>query len=81
MTWIRTIDPGLATGRLRDLYEAAVRRAGRVFRIVCAMSLAPRVLDTSFAFYQAVMYAREGLTRRQREMLAVVVSRVNDCHY
>ena len=33
------------------------------------------------AFYQRIMFAREGLERRQREMLAVVVSRANDCHY
>ncbi len=31
--------------------------------------------------YLAVMFGREGLSRRQRELLAVVVSRANDCHY
>jgi len=81
MTWIRTISPSAATGRLKASYEAAIRRAGRVFGIVRAMSLAPRVLDDSFALYGSVMFAAAGLTRRQREMLAVVVSRTNDCHY
>jgi alkylhydroperoxidase family enzyme len=31
--------------------------------------------------YQKIMFARGGLTRRQREMLAVVVSSTNSCHY
>lgn len=81
MPWIRTIAPADAEGRLAALYEAAVRRAGRVYKIVEAMSLAPAILESSFAFYQAIMFARQGLTRRQREMLAVVVSSANRCHY
>ncbi len=81
MTWIRTISVGEATGRLRKTYDAAVARAGRVFGIVRTMSLAPPILDASMGLYQRVMHARDGLTRSQREMLAVVVSRANDCHY
>ena len=46
-----------------------------------AMSLAPAVLDASMALYQRIMFGPGGLTRRQREMLAVVTSRANDCHY
>ena len=81
MTWIRTFSVGEATGRLKKTYDAAVARAGRVFGIVRTMSLAPAVLDASMGLYQRVMFAREGISRRQREMLAVVVSRTNDCHY
>ena len=81
MTWVRVVPPEEAKGRLAELYEAAVRRAGRVFHIVRTMSLAPRILESSFDLYQKVMYAPRGLARYQREMLAVVVSRANDCHY
>lgn len=81
MTWIRTIRPEEATGRLAKTYAAAIQRAGRVFGIVRAMSLSPPVLDASMGFYQRVMFAKGGLSRRQREMLAVVVSGANDCHY
>ena len=31
--------------------------------------------------YTAVMHGESPLTRGQREMLAVVVSRANECHY
>ena len=81
MTWIRTIPESEATGRLRKSYDAALARAGRVFAIVRSMSLSPAVLDASMTLYRTVMFAREGLARRQRELLATVVSRVNDCHY
>jgi alkylhydroperoxidase family enzyme len=81
MSWIRTIPPEEAQGELARLYREAVRRAGRVYHIVRSMSLSPGVLEASMAFYVQVMLARSGLTRAQREMLAVVVSRANGCHY
>lgn len=81
MPWIRTVSESAATGRLARSYAAAVARAGRVAGIVRAQSLAPAVLDASMGLYRSIMFAREGLSRRQREMLATVVSRVNECHY
>ena len=70
-----------AAGPLRRLYDEARKRAGRVFGIVRAMSLAPRTLESSMALYRQVMFGESELTRAQREMLAVVTSRANDCHY
>jgi alkylhydroperoxidase family enzyme len=81
MAWIRTIGPDEAQGRLRDSYAAACQRAGRVYEIVRAMSLAPEILDASMNLYLRVMKGASPLTRAQREMLAVVTSRANDCHY
>ena len=81
MAWIRTIAPGEAQGKLAELYRAAVQRAGRVYEIVRLMSLSPATLESSIGFYRAILFAREGLSRAQREMLAVVTSRANDCHY
>ena len=60
---------------------AAVERAGRVFGIVRTMSVQPAVLDASIGLYGAIMKAPGELTLAQREMLATVVSRANDCHY
>ena len=81
MTWIRTVPEDEAEGQLARFYEQAVARAGRVFGIVKTMSLSPPVLEASMALYRRIMFARVGLARRQRELLAVIVSRVNDCHY
>jgi len=81
MTWIRQVEPDEATGRLAKTYRAAIARAGRVFGIVRTMSLEPATMDASLGLYQRIMFAKAGLSRRQRELLAVVVSRANDCHY
>jgi alkylhydroperoxidase family enzyme len=81
MAWLRLVADDEAEGRLAKAYSAAIKRAGRVFGIVRTMSLAPAVLDASMGLYQRIMYAKQGLSRRQRELVAVVVSAANDCHY
>ena len=81
MPHIRQIEPDEATGLLKDDYDAAVARAGKVFNIVKAMSLRPGVLRRSMEMYKAIMFGPSGLTRAERELLATVTSRHNDCHY
>lgn len=82
MPWIRTVGVDEAIGRLARTYRAAIERAGRVFGIVRTMSLHPAMLDASMGLYMAVMKTDSGhISGRQREMLATVVSRANDCHY
>ena len=81
MAHVRLIEVEEATGALKDEYDAAVGRAGKVFNIVKAMSLRPGVLKRSMDLYKAVMFGPSGLSRQERELLAVVVSRQNDCHY
>ena len=81
MPHLRLIDVGEATGELRTEYDAALGRAGKVFNIVKAMSLNPRVLHASMELYKAIMFGPSALSRAERELLAVVVSCANDCHY
>jgi uncharacterized peroxidase-related enzyme len=82
MPWIRTVAPEEATGLLRKIYDAAVARAGKVFNVIRLQSVRPEVLQASTQLYLEVMRSRAGaLSRAQREMIAVVVSRTNGCHY
>ena len=81
MAYLRLVDEDEASGLLKEEYEAAVARAGKVFNIVKAMSLRPGVLRRSMELYREAMHGRSGLSRIERELLAVVVSRANDCHY
>ena len=81
MAHVRLIEVDEATGPLKEEYDAAVGRAGKVFNIVKAMSLRPSVLKRSIDLYKGVMFGSSGLSRQERELLAVVVSRENDCHY
>lgn len=81
MAYIATVSFKDATGPLRRDYDQAVRRAGKVWNILRIMSPNPAVLRASMALYLQAMHAPSPLSRAQREMLAVVVSKVNDCHY
>jgi alkylhydroperoxidase family enzyme len=81
MAYIRVIGPNEADGFLKRQYEAAEKRAGRVSNIVSIQGHNPAVLQSSIRFYRDVMYGESPLSRKQREMLAVVVSKANNCHY
>jgi uncharacterized peroxidase-related enzyme len=78
---IRLEDEDEATGLLAEEYAAARARAGKVFNIVKAMSLSPGTLRASMGLYREIMFGRSELSRAERELLATVVSRANDCHY
>ena len=81
MPYIRQITIDQASGLLKKELEKAVARAGRVWNIVQIMSLNGRVMKSSMEMYGATMFAESPLSRGQREMLAVVVSKVNHCVY
>ncbi len=81
MAWIRQIEKDEAEGLLRSEYEAALKRAGKIFNIVKISSLQPHIVKSSINFYSVLMKRPGGLSRSQREMIAVVVSRANDCFY
>ena len=81
MAWIETVDIAEADGLLAREYDAAIRRAGRVFNIVKLQSLNPEILKAFMRLYMAIMYGESQLSRAEREMVATIVSRVNHCHY
>ncbi len=81
MPWIKQIPVAEASGLLKEEFDKALRRAGRVWHIVHIMSVNPRALRGSIGFYITIMMGDSPLTRVQREMLATVVSAENRCHY
>ena len=81
MAHVHLVSDDEATGRLAELYDAARGRAGKVYNIVRTMSLNPVVLEASMGLYLAIMRGVSPLSRRERELLATVVSAANECHY
>ena len=81
MAYIRTIDEPEASGSLAREYENARQRTGKIFNILKVQSLAPEALRASISLYLAVMHGPSELTRAERELIAVVVSAINECHY
>ena len=81
MAWVKVIEPDDATGRLKQVYEAAQQRAGYVPHVTKVQSLRPDALQSGLALYRQLLDAPTGLTVRQRVLIATVVSHVNGCHY
>jgi alkylhydroperoxidase family enzyme len=79
--YIQLIEEHEAEGLLREEYDAAIERAGKVFNILKAMSLRPDVLRASMALYREIMFGESGLSRQERELLATVASAEQSCHY
>lgn len=82
MTWIDTVDEGDASGVLSDLYQAMRDPVNdRVDNILKVHSLHPEGLKAHFAVYRAAMQSTRGLSKAEREMVALTVSQLNECHY
>jgi len=81
MPWIKVIEPEDASGELKQEYDEAAERAGKVFNILKVQSLNPGALRASMQMYRVTMFGPSGLSRAEREMLATVVSWANHCFY
>ena len=81
MAWIEMIPEEEATGRLKELYGKYTEAWGGVDNIMKIHSLNVKSMQTHFDLYAHLMRGKSDLTRVQREMIAVVVSAVNRCHY
>ena len=81
MAWIPYADEEDAPAELREIYKKIVPRGGKPDNILRIHSLNPRSLRVHYDLYRHLMYGPSDLSRAEREMIAVVVSRVNECHY
>jgi len=80
--WIKSISPEDAEGRLARLYASVRRKDGGVDNILRAHSLRPRGIEGHMALYRSALHAPEvSLDARERELVGVVVSRLNGCRY
>ncbi len=81
MAWIRTIDEEQAEGPLKRLYKRFLASWGGVDNILKIHSLNPPTLRGHLELYRTVMHGPSPLSKARREMIAVVVSAANRCHY
>lgn len=81
MTWIQTVPEGEATGILKEVYDASAKMLGFVPNIVISTSLRPDFTQKFEALRHAITFGGSRLGRRKEELLALVVSVLNKCHY
>ncbi len=75
------VDEDEAEGELAREFAKARKRAGRIFNVLRVQGLKPAALRDTVRLYITVMHGPGELSRPEREMLAVVVSAANECHY
>ena len=82
MGWIKTVDRGAADDELRALFDlAADPETGDLDNIMAIHGLHPAGLRAHLELYNAVMAGTRGLRKVDREMIALVVSKANECDY
>ena len=81
MSWIDEVDVDDAEGKLEALYAELLEKRGKVSNIIKVHSLNPEALENHLDLYMTVMFDRSGLSRAEREAIAVVVSATNECAY
>ncbi len=81
MSWIEEIEVNEADEKLAEIYATLIKQRGKVSNILKVHSLNPDALSKHLDLYMALMFGNSGLSRAEREAVAVVVSATNDCQY
>jgi alkylhydroperoxidase family enzyme len=82
VAWIDTIREDEWDDQLAKLFGTLVdREHGRVDNIMQIHSLDPAAMEGHLGVYNAAMSGTKTLRKVERELIALVVSDINDCHY
>ncbi len=81
MAYVPYISEQDASPELSSKYDKYRDPAGHVDNILRIHGLNPPSMDAHVQLYTTLMHRRSPLSRVQREMIAVVVSSINECHY
>lgn len=74
-------DPATLDDDLKAIWQKCVEKLGFVPHVYSTYSLKPQRLRHFMAMYNDIMLAPSGLSKLEREMVAVVVSSANRCYY
>lgn len=81
MSWIEEIDVSEADGKLAEMYAELLKQRGKISNILKVHSLNPAAMEDHLGLYMTLMFGKSGLSRLEREAVAVVVSASNECAY
>lgn len=74
-------DPATLDNDIQQVFQKCRDKLGLVPNVLSAYSLRPNKLRNFMAMYNELMLAPSGLSKLEREMVAVVVSSANRCFY
>lgn len=74
-------DPATLDEDLKIVFDKCVDKLGLVPNVLATYSIRPQRLRNFMAMYNELMFSESGLSKLEREMVAVVVSSANRCYY
>lgn len=74
-------DPATLDDDLQAIWRKCVEKLGFVPNVYSVYSLKPQRLRNFMAVYNEIMLSESGLSKLERDMIAVVVSSANRCYY
>ncbi len=81
MAWIKTIEENQASEDLKKIYEELIKKRGKVANILKIQSLLPETMQDHLQLYTHIMFNKSNITREEKELIAVFVSKLNNCSY
>ena len=81
ISWLRVPEEDELPAEMRELIAAAREKFGFVPNVLRALALRPDHFLAWWRHYDPLMRGEGRLSRAEREMIALVVSRINDCEY
>lgn len=82
MAYINYISESQAPAGLAKLYKRyRDQKHGGIDHILKIHGPNPPSLEAHYVVYKTLMYGKSPLSRKQREMIALVASALNDCTY
>lgn len=74
-------DPATLDDDLQVVFQKCIDKLGLVPNVLSTYSMRPQRLRNFLTLYNEIMFSESGLSKLEREMVAVVVSSANRCYY
>ncbi|HED36692.1 MAG TPA: peroxidase [Ignavibacteria bacterium] len=81
MPYIKVIEEDKAEGKLTEIYQDIIGSRGKLSNIMQIQSLFPEAMKDHLKLYKTIMFTKSNLSRKLKEMIAIVVSVANKCPY
>jgi len=81
MPWIKQIDEKEASNKLQTVYGEVKAKRGKISNIMKVHSLDPVSMKNHLDLYLSIVENNSSINEEERELIAVVVSSLNNCSY
>ena len=81
MAYINTVKYEDSRGPVRDAYDHVYEKRGTLPNVLAVNAARPHIMKSIESHSRTVMQTESGLTPAERQMIAAVVSGINECVY